>query len=362
MYRPSYFMVPLLALCLTSCGRALLPNAPGPVVVENADHVAPAVLLSEMSEDTKPYEQVFVLVNQADEPRTIRVVGTSCYCVGLTLGEAGKELKVGDVISLAPGERRSGKVLFKPALRAESQSQSAAFESTGPNGEVQNLVVTMVVPVLADTTASPPVLSHDFTGPVSGPVEKKLVVQSTRRCKDARSAEPHFNGLPPEVQLVQVSPRETREVEPGIWTQSWEVTFAIHASDRVGSALAGRMIVSFGTSPTPFLHVPITVRQRFGIETLPKVVDFGAVARGEVCTRRILLSSPSDRAFTILKAVSSSPQLTVSWNTPRPSPRQWVEISLKADGAGPCKGEITIETSHPEAPLVKIKVDGISPQ
>src|SRR5438046_8468324 len=74
MYRPSLVVVLLVALCLTSCWRGPSPEAPRSVVVENGDYLAPALLLSEWTAQSKPREQVLTLVNQSDEPKTIRVL------------------------------------------------------------------------------------------------------------------------------------------------------------------------------------------------------------------------------------------------------------------------------------------------
>src|SRR5207244_7519364 len=125
-----------------------------------SDYTAPALLMSEMTPEAQPREQVFELLNQSDEPWTIKVLRASCYCVGMSLGEEEKALKVGEVFSLAPRERKSGKLFFRPTLKPETQSQSGAFEATGPHGETQTLVVKMVVPVVADVAANPPVLAH----------------------------------------------------------------------------------------------------------------------------------------------------------------------------------------------------------
>jgi hypothetical protein len=350
--------VVLAVVAAGSCARPSQDRGQS-VTVSPLEFVAPPLLLSELSSGSGSVERVFEIRNSSREPRRITVGAISCGCLGLHHLDEQRAVKTGDEFSVGPGDAKSIRFSFRVVRKPELQRQTARFVVSGGDGD-EEVSVQMVVPVLADLTISPPVISQTFGSSSGAPVEKHLRIDRVCRGETPALSVPRLVNLPPGVALQSMEETTPARQADGLWSRSWNVAVSVALASSTESTVASGFQIVFDDGTTPAVTVPVTFRRVSGIEVSPKAIEFGVVAPGKVLKRRALLASSDRRAFTITAMDSSSPLFTVSVDDDQPKPVHWIEISFTPIERVDCHAAVTVRTTYAEAGALTLAIQGVS--
>ncbi len=321
-----------------------------PIHVTNPNRISHALLLSEVQQADVPAELLdadFLLENRSSTPQTITLVGKSCSCYGVRLDDAPLELHV--PMTLEPSSSRVLRFEVAPPSKAAENSWVVRLASI--DGQKQELKLSLKVRVYADVRLEPDAIvtsiPPDSTQPgtrSSSALRHDLTIRRTWRGEKSDTPVPSLKGLPTGWGYTRpVVSEEPREVDVGLWQQTWQtaVQFSATPLSVVGPALEAdsenqevrlkvtplevgdsegpmspqamrhavgvhRIKASFeaNNGETVAAHGRFVVRAQPGIVG-PTVVHWGSITAGESRTRRIMLSASDDRAFTI-NSVSQS--------------------------------------------------------
>jgi hypothetical protein len=340
---------------LASCNQQDRGRVEASVRLVEPECQLPALLLSEIP-GAKTIAHRFEIENRSEAPQQVRFQGRSCNCLGLSLPDEARELKTGDTFALGANERKALQLALQVAARSETQAHTAHFVAVGPGSEEVPLDLRVVVPVLADVTIVPPVVYHEFASSAPATVEKKLLIRRTGRGQVPVPALPQFIDLPPQVELLAVTPTDSEQPYPELWTQGWKALLVVNTRPSLESTFAGSFLISLSKSPPSTTRIPVTLRRCSGVEVNPTSLDFGAVPRGEPCRRKFRLASADEKSFRIVKVESDAASFTPSIEKFASALHHWIDVTFDAREVGEHRARIVIETTHPDSPRLTVQV------
>lgn len=344
-----------------ACQRQAAAPRDASVPLAELTHAAPTLLLSEVGPATE-LKHVFELKNN-DWPShaSVSLRKLSCGCSSAWSGEGGRPVRQGDVLDRSPSGACAVGFGFRVQASPVLQSHYAEFAIRPAAGPEERLTARLSVRVLADVVVRPPVLSHSFTASDARPVSKALTILRTVRSEPKPKVRPVLGQLPPEVALVDMEDKGLTHAGDSLWTQEWVVNLRIAPGARDGGRRASGFDVAFEAPDAVSVRVPVTLRQRSGIEVRPAECDFGTVRREESLTRKVMLVAADEQPFVVTEAVSSLPGVTVAPTGSAPKACVIVELKACPSQEKEWKGNVRIRTTHPESPEISLAVSGYSP-
>ena len=379
-------LVVLFVSGLVGCGG----QRSGSVVLATPSVSAPSILRSEAEQIGAPVrvDAPLRFENQSDEDQFIAVSRTGCSCYGMATKE----------FLLQPGEklkipRRGTRELFFVTQLVDgegAQGFRVGFTiggidvATGPAAN-EELRAECSMKVLPDLVVEPSLLVVDLPaeGEASAGRTFEISVQRVTRGRPEKMEPPQLMMKP---ELLKAEPfrqvGEPGEVEPGLWRVEWKGTLQLGELPADIVADGGRFPFSV---EFPEQHEPPVRRNRPRPEdAMPTVLDvvvdqgdrrvsgqlvlrrsagviapgeihFGVVPSGETRTRRLVLTAADQSPF-VAKVEKAPAGVAVEFDSTEPAAQQWVSLTFAADSPGEVDEQLEVSTSHPEQPLVRVRL------
>lgn len=334
----------LVALVVVGCGRAPSQDLQQSALRLVEQSEAPrSLLFGELNGMT--CNMWFRLSNRGGNEINVTVSSKSCSCVDMTVDK--EPLQVGDSFTLASGEEK--KIHLSGRIAQVASVQRFGCRLAASDGS--SVVLDGSQEVYADTECVPTVI----TAPMprgGGEVKESVEIVHAFRGAGPQPLSPAV-AAPNGVTVLSVSPQgDAKQVERGLWRQTWRANFKV-----TPDAIAGGFAALRFTFDNTHANIPIKVTQAFGIAA-PETITFGAVRVGEQRKRRVVMHAVDRLPFKVVKADADSPEVAVSVTESGEPYRYWIDIEFKPVDAGERRSQISIETTHPDSQRLAIATVG----
>lgn len=355
----------LLLFSLLGCsGSAAKVAESGPVFPDTV--VSGPFLFSEIRSGNVAEEQLRPLLsvtNHSAAPQTITFDGTGCSCYSLLYH--GEVLRPGTDITLEGDAAAEFQFSFATPPRPKESDYLARFSQV-VGTETKLHEIRLNLRVIADLELSPEVLSATFS---PGQPLAPLPLTVTLRARDSAGvrAAPTISGLPPLATVGDWRPAVDAKFTGHFWEQSWQTEVRLD-SEQIDPTRGSHWTVSVeaehkkagseNQGRVDAVPLSLSVRQKIGV-TGPSSVPLGAVAVGELKTRRILLRAVDNQPFRVTAITSDDASITANVEDSSPSVQHWIEIRCESPTSGPLESTLQCTLSHPETNTVRIQVTAL---
>jgi hypothetical protein len=358
--KPTLLLIVLVAPATASCNiRSPSPQS-SVYILDSEKQLDPLLLHEFQSLHVPSADAAFQIVNVSSDSCSIIFEGVSCGCTSAEVD--GKQLQFKDRFTISA----DGSACFKLTSRLPAKPGLFDFRANltimMPDGAQTEMSVHYGVRILADIVLTPDVLLHQFHSLDDESVIKTIHIERRWRGSRVPAAIPTLAHLPPQLKILQIAEdAPPAQIEPGIWSRSWNIRVSLSpSSDLQSNPVRSLIPISFPATPDldpVSADLPVLVRLASGIEA-PGFIHLGTVKLGERQTRRFLLRAADNVEFSVLSVHSTSPAFSVSKPSLIQSRSCWLELTFQANEPGNHCANIVIETNHPRTPQVSISVRG----
>lgn len=351
----------LLLVSLLGCtsGDAVEKDAgaiPNGLIVERKGANREDILVSETQE---PLQFSYTLTNVSDAENEIRLVRTSCGCVAVnvTSATASKPLTRGSAFTLSAREhvtltldvRLLGKPIGLHTFPTELSVVRAGTEEPFPLPEPR-------VRILADISADPPVLSHQYRWDDNPVVEKCITITARRRAESGEPLpQPKLSPLPNYITLQELRKLESLQLDEYL-TEKWTASFSLKRPHTEDYTVANAIRISFPGSPHHELTIPSTVTVKRGVETRPRSVIFTSEGASRHEKRCVLVTATDNRPFSITRITVQADKCRAKVGESKRSVSHLIEVTPVSITNPSAEDILIIETDHPDTPSLRVRL------
>jgi hypothetical protein len=296
--------------------------------------------------------------NTGSEPAELQFEGTSCACYGIRLAGAEKRLQPGERFVILPGDSATIEFDIATPTSAGEGRFAAQFVCSHARGDPARLTVPLTVPVHADLSAVPQLLSADYR-PGEPPGPWRLRVSHCSRAAPPEGATPRIVESPAALSAGTWRMEARTEAAPGLWISEWEVDIVPQLPSGCRDDIQGRVVIEApgGQAPRPLVDVSVLIRLGVGIRG-PRSLPLGLVAGEAPKRRRVLLTAVDRVPFRVRSATSSDPRCRVTAAVDGLAARHWLDLEARLPDGQPLRATVVCETDHPESPRLEFAVTG----
>ncbi len=347
-------LIPLLGCASGESGEKSMDAIPSGLRIEGK-WLEPEDVLT--SETHKPLQFPYALTNDSDQEKVLRLARISCGCAAVSVisGTVTKPLALGSVFTLTAHEkvtvtldvRLAGKPIglhnFPTELSVVNAGSERPFSLPEPR-----------VRIVADISADPPVLSHQFRWNDHTVVEKCLSITTRQKIAiGERLPSPKFSSIPNYITLNGV--RKIESIESGKYrTEKWRADFAFKNPITEDYTVAATIRVSFPGSLHHTIAIPSVVTAKRGLETRPRSLTLAREESTQSKSRIVLVTATDNRPFSIIRISSRTGLCRAKVRDAKAAVSHLIEVIPVSSLNPPREDTLEIETDHSDTPSITI--------
>lgn len=314
-------------------------------------------LMSETAE-AREFSQPIVITNTAEHSVEVRLTDLGCGCLRLQ-DTFEQPIAKGGQITIDACSAVRVTAFLKPPRTTGTHNRQLTFSIPGPNSTTQERKVPIIVEVIPDLEATPPILSF-YQDNTAVPSAQQIALRMMSRKPELLEIDPKVI-TPVNVRLIRTERLPISQIKESLWSREWQLLFTLTKIDEQINESRVAITVGNGTNPHR-LSLPVSLTSRPGdVRAYPGTLSLSNAARGAERSRKILLSSSDGTSFRIKEITGQPAKLKIEYDRETSRPSHLLTLTLLPDVEGAWDGRIVIAVDSSPVPAfldISIVTDG----